>query len=459
MRRHRGYVFASLSSGALAAWLAIACSSAPEQRTSFDEQDSGPGPNLPPATDGAVEATPAVDARPPFDPKEETVSCTANPCVKDLVAGDEHFCALLSDGTVKCWGEGKLVATIVGLTGVTQISAGGRTTCALDANGVQCWGSNEKGELGLTIDPPTFDADPHPDPTPVALADLALGTIARVDVGHGSVCATATNGKVACWGNEHREQLANKPYDEFEMEPYRGPAIANIAPLSPAKTLVGGATAYGLTSNGEVWTWGAVAGADGTASGRVSSVSPDSKPSRVLSLSDVKSLAVSGIIFPPPPDVVGPTPPPPPPRAHACALAGNGEVYCWGRSYTGALCTGLPDHEQTPRLAPVLAKNWPQQLAVADEITCARMTDGTVQCCGSDAKGKLGTGTVGLYSPNFRPASAFTGYALRVATSNDAVCALVQGGSVECWGSNKKNQLGQVKADDADHPSPVKVVF
>jgi alpha-tubulin suppressor-like RCC1 family protein len=479
VRRHRAFVFASLSSAAFAGLLVVACSDAPEERTSFDEQDANRPPNLPPNADGSVDAAPAIDARPPFDPKEEAVTCTATPCVKELVAGDNHFCALIEGGTVKCWGEDRTPADVEGLTGVTQISAGGRTTCAIgtmaaaggpdagDAGatptttGVHCWGGNAMGELGLSIDPPTFDLDPHPSPTPVALADLALGAIARVDVGHGSACATATNGKVACWGRDHREQLANRPYDEFELDPYRGPAIAKIDPLAPMRTLIGGTTGYGLTANGEVWTWGAVAGNEGTASGRVSSVSPDQRPVRVMGLSDVKSLAVSGLVFPPEPEPIPdiPTPPPPPPRAHACALAGNGGVYCWGRSYTGALCTGLPDQEQTPRAAPISSKYWPQQVAVADEITCARMTDGTVQCCGADTKGKLGTGTVGIYSPSFVPATGFKGYAVRVATSVDAVCALVQGGTVECWGSNEKNQLGQTKADDAPHATPLKVVF
>jgi alpha-tubulin suppressor-like RCC1 family protein len=170
------------------------------------------------------------------------------------------------------------------------------------------------------------------------------------------------------------------------------------------------------------------------------------------------------MIFPEPPPIEpgpfpGPDPTPPPPRAHACALAGDGGVYSWGRSTAGALCTGLPDHEQTPRLAPVIAKDWPQQLAVADEITCARLSDGTVQCCGDDRKGKLGTGTASLYSPSFVPAKAFTGHAVHVATGNAAVCVLVQGGTVECWGANAHAELGGGTPDDDAHPAPVKVIF
>src|SRR5687767_6736572 len=67
-----------------------ACSDAPEQRNTFDADAGAPegGANLPPTADGSADAPEAPDARPPFDPKEEAVVCTANPCVKQLVAGD-----------------------------------------------------------------------------------------------------------------------------------------------------------------------------------------------------------------------------------------------------------------------------------------------------------------------------------------------------------------------------------
>ncbi|MDF2697822.1 MAG: hypothetical protein K0S65_6205, partial [Labilithrix sp.] len=90
--------------------------------------------------------------------------------------------------------------------------------------------------------------------------------------------------------------------------------------------------------------------------------------------------------------------------------------------------------------------------------TCARTTDGSVYCCGSDTRGRLGTGTVSVLSASFTKAKAFTRHALQVATTDRAVCALVVDGTVECWGSNEKGELGQ-SPDGADHPSPVKVAF
>jgi alpha-tubulin suppressor-like RCC1 family protein len=85
--------------------------------------------------------------------------------VTEVAAGDNHTCALSSDGLLKCWGLGSsgqlgygntnsLVtppATGVNLDGVTayRISAGAAHTCALRSNGTaRCWGAGADGRLG-----------------------------------------------------------------------------------------------------------------------------------------------------------------------------------------------------------------------------------------------------------------------------------------------------------------------
>ena len=84
--------------------------------------------------------------------------------VTSLVAGREHYCALVADRTVSCWGSngsGQLAASpreltesrdprpIAGLSGVVQIVAGRHHSCARDQQGVvRCWGADAAGQLG-----------------------------------------------------------------------------------------------------------------------------------------------------------------------------------------------------------------------------------------------------------------------------------------------------------------------
>jgi len=91
-----------------------------------------------------------------------------------------------------------------------------------------------------------------------------------------------------------------------------------------------------------------------------------------------------------------------------------------------------------------------------------RLIDGTIECCGSDDQGQLGTGEMdagALTARLLTEAKAFTGHALQIAVGISTVCALVQGGTVQCWGGNERGELGQGTADGERHPTPVTVTF
>lgn len=484
MKPRFGILSLAATTSLLSAAMVVACGDDATNPHSFDSTDaaSDGAVNLP-ETGSGFDASDDVDSavpRDPFDPADEPVVCDADggACVKQIVAGFNHFCALLSDTTVRCWGDNAygslgdsggrdedpppkgLVVTVGKLTGVKQLSAGNRTTCALlDDGTIRCWGYNGSGQLGMSADPPTWDEWEHPSPTQVALS----GTAKRVDVGEGNACALLDSGELHCWGIDDAYQLASPNGDTAYV---RGPGPASLGALTVSKVALGTATTLGLSTDGDVMSWGQLAGNQGLLGGRMTSISPDPKPNPILGLHDVTSLAASqtfmkgqggelGLAV----QDIGPIPPGGQQRhAHACAIAA-GELYCWGRSDYGALCTGLPDAELVPAHAPIAGKAWPQQVAVADEITCVRMTDGTVRCCGGDSRGRLGADDVELFSAFLVPVSKLQGHAVRVATSNRAVCALLQGGTVECWGSNANGELGTDVPDDDPHPTPLKVVF
>ena len=132
-----------------------------------------------------------------------------------LAAGYGHTCALLSNATLRCWGEnreGQLgngttanpgtaqPVAVSGITGATAITTGAYHTCALLGNGtVRCWGRNGQGQLGNG----TFTNSS----TPVAVSGLT--GVAAVSGGGVHTCAVLTDGTVRCWGENEFGQLGN----------------------------------------------------------------------------------------------------------------------------------------------------------------------------------------------------------------------------------------------------------
>ncbi len=118
-----------------------------------------------------------------------TDSCTiASSCqgVRELVAGEEHTCALLTDDTLWCWGWNQFgqLGDGTGLDSTTpvqvamledqvvSVSAGAWFTCAVKRDGsLWCWGRNDRGQLG--------DGTLTDRLAPVSVPDLVAG-VAKV---------------------------------------------------------------------------------------------------------------------------------------------------------------------------------------------------------------------------------------------------------------------------------------
>ena len=469
---------------AVLAWPAtfVACSSNEREGAREDLTNDG-GPALPetgptPESDASAPADAATE-KPPFDPNDEPVTCAGTPCAVQLVAGERHFCARMSDGTVRCWGDntrGSLgiddpgvsgpstdagdaasnawtAPVVTDLEGATQISAGGTTSCALAGDAaVRCWGGNDLAQLGLSTDGPFMDEDRHPTPSPVGLPSGAL----RIDLGPTSACATLESGEVWCWGDNRRKQLA-RPIASLAEAP--GPA--ELDGLSVTRTALGTSTGFAITTAGELVSWGQVAGAEGSVSGRETSLTPNHQPV-AIGLGPVTSFSVSATTLVRVSDAPRPPGAPLPPLrgiGHACAVV-SGEVFCWGDTHMGALGIGLAMSSILPRRALVKSESaWPQQVAAAGDLTCIRLTDGTVQCAGDNAFAALGRDPKVRFSTGFEPTEGLDGHAVAIAAAAQSVCALLKDGHVACWGSNEKGELGQGFRDHEPHPSPVLVRF
>ena len=461
--RHIAFCVAAATSSVLSI---AACSESTDEPNAEQPEDRDASAADSAAPQPEVDARAPADAgptKPPFDGGDESVMCAGDPCAVELVAGERHFCARMSDGTVRCWGDdmrgslgvadagaagdgGWSAPAVTDLAGVTQIAAGGTTSCALVGDGgVQCWGGNDKGQLGLGAAAPVTDNQRHPAPTPVALE----GAVSRVALGPTTACGILASGEVWCWGDNSKLQLGRTTTTGAGA-----PGRARLGDVAVARIALGTFTGLAVTTLGDVVSWGAVAGAEGSVSARETSLGVDLHP-LPIGLGPVTSLSVSSTTLYRPPGV--------PQRpmqgiGHACAIVA-GEVSCWGASRMGALGAGLPEPVRTPLPAPVASDMaWATQVVAAGELSCARLTDGTVECAGDNAFGALGRDPAVAYSLFFEPA-AFEGYAVAVAAAAKTVCALEKGGSVLCWGSNERGELGQGRSDDAPHPEPVPVRF
>jgi alpha-tubulin suppressor-like RCC1 family protein len=173
-----------------------------------------------------------------------------------ISAGGYHTCALTSGGGMKCWGrnsfgqlgdgtytKGLTPTDVSGLSsGINSISAGDNHTCALTSDGaVKCWGWNSSGQLGNGT---TTDQN-----TPTGVFGLDNG-ITAISVGYQHTCALTIGGGVKCWGRNRFGQLGDGTIQR-KTKPVNVCGLSGVTDIS-----AGGEHTCALTSDGAVKCWG-----------------------------------------------------------------------------------------------------------------------------------------------------------------------------------------------------------
>lgn len=184
---------------------------------------------------------------------------------------------------------------------------------------------------------------------------------------------------------------------------------------------VGRSHACAISSKGTAYCWGSPApwllGTD------VDTVSlPAGVPVRVAGNLQFKSIAAG--------------------ETFTCAIAADGQAYCWGKGDNGELGGGkLYDQARTPRV--VAGDQRFTSIVAGRQHACALDTSGAAWCWGSNELDQVSDGSKLKYAQ--RPARVVGGHRFRLLGANggaNSTCGVTIDGNGVCWGSNAHGQLG-----------------
>lgn len=341
------------------------------------------------------------------------VNVGAGRTAKAVAAGTEHTCAVLDDGSVRCWGLGGFGQLgyantdsigdneAPGSVGPVDLGPGrsaravsaGEYSCALlDDGSVRCWGSDFSGQLGYGSPPNNVGDNETPGSQPPINLE---GSATALSVGRNHACTILDNAAVRCWGRGDNGRLGNNNVNN------RG---ENDDPSDDGPVNLGtGRTARAIAAGG----------------------------------------------------------------AHTCAILDDGSVRCWGLGTDGRLGYGntdsIGDNELPGTIGPVDLGTGRTAVAITagGQHTCAVLDDGSVRCWGLGDNGRLGYGDTGTVGDNEAPGTVGpvnlgSGRSARAISAGDThTCALLDDGSVRCWGAAGNGWLGYGNSDTiGDNESP-----
>ena len=362
-----------------------------------------------------------------------------------VTAGDSHTCALINDGSVKCWGyngSGQLgYSTWYRELGTRRtfhfpevVSWGHANRDGCSRNGSRTgsyvgyapsggYDSNGQTSGGYYAhrysDYEVYYYCDRTQPANVTVSGVSSAT--QIAAGSNHTCALLNDQTVRCWGAGGNGQ-AGDGNRRSSADSVAASGLSNAIQITAgayhtcALLEDRSARCWGLNDSGQI--------GDATTTQR-------STPVAVSGVSSIDQIVAGG--------------------NHTCALISGGTTKCWGLNSSGQ----VGDNTTTSRTSPtsVAGITGVTQLAAGSAQTCAATSDGSTKCWGSNSNGQLGFRPSRNASGAVRVHTIATGS--QIAAGDKHSCVLLTDSSVKCWGSNGYSQLGDGTTVNRGTPTPV----
>jgi len=297
------------------------------------------------------------------------VSLDSGRTAVSVSSGKYHTCAILDDASLQCWGRnnkgqlgfvGEVSSNIpnevnFGSLYPVQISAGGSHNCVIlnDAS-LQCWGDNSNGQLG--------DGTDVDKSTPISV-NFGLKKVLAVSTGSSHTCALLDDRSLECWGSNEFGQLGDG---------------SNVDVYVPSTVVLGGSAVAVSSGNG-----------------------------------------------------------------HTCSLLSDKTLKCWGDNTYGQLGDGT----QVSQWSPLVIESDISSIDSGSNHNCLIDINQILKCWGNNNMGQVGDGTTGM---TLLPTEISLGPVinpLSISSGGSISCAVTSNDLLKCW--------GEISADSTPVTSPI----
>ncbi len=423
----------------------------------------GDNPNEPDSEDAgypAEDASGVVCANNCINGCSETDADQCNDTIASISVGHHHACALTEEGDVYCWGSnsnGQLgdkvrggsreftqALKVEGLGKVTSVSAGGLHTCAVHfdeiddgAHKVWCWGDNGYGQATGDKELNTSFGSLNLVPMPQLQSsnEVRYGDKVYASGSHSCINMYSTAGPVVeiliCWGNRSDGRLGDlSSTSGYQFPRYRADSGSygfNFNGMFDSKydhacsiaILVGDNSANFLNQKA-IWCWGR---------NEEKQLDGDVNRGGMVMSGSGKTILSTG-------------------KTHTCyGKPGGNEIYCWGDMFSRvehrSFCSSnedavyvyeasnpTPPHNENKKICKFsfgMDNNGMVDLVSGDDAVCILLGTGGLMCLGLEQPADVNLTQMVLNGDNSLKIEQFE-------LGQDFACALVEDGSVQCWG-------------------------